>query len=232
MNRRAFLPLVALACASPLLSQSRSIVLGPHRMELTLERKTTSGWKVVDPGFIFDGGDLVRFRFRTNFSGFVYVMNQGTGGSYMKLFPREDTGLMNRLVANKEYVVPATDGAFRVDGPAGQDIMHWMMMPVSMGGEKHSPTRLPPPPPAPVKDLGTMTPRCDDTVLRARGDCVDTSAGPQALAQTAQVPENLKELAQKNDQELVFVKKQNTTVVSSPVPLNGPVVFEFRLAHK
>lgn len=232
MTRTAFLPILAITCISPLFSQSKSIVLGPHRMELTVERKTNTGWKVVDPGFIFDNGDLVRFRFRTNFSGFVYVMNQGTGGSYTKLFPREDTGMMNRLVAGKDYVVPAMDGAFRIDGPPGQDIMHWMMMPISMGGEKHSPTPLPALPSASSKDLGTMTPRCDDTVLRARGECVDSSAGPQVVAQNVPVPENLKELAEKNDQELVFVKKQKTTVVSSPVPLTGPVVFEFRLAHK
>src|SRR5262249_23824564 len=139
MTRAAFLPVLAALCALPAFPQAKSLNLGPHRMELTLERKTAAGWRVVEPGFIFNKGDHVRFRFRTNFSGFVYVMNQGTGGTYMKLFPREDTGMMNRIEAGKDYIVPATDGgAFRVDGPPGQDIVYWMMTPVAMDSEhKH-----------------------------------------------------------------------------------------------
>ena len=29
-------------------------------MELTLERKTSAGWKIVDPGFIFNQGDYTK----------------------------------------------------------------------------------------------------------------------------------------------------------------------------
>ncbi|MBL8176495.1 MAG: DUF4384 domain-containing protein [Bryobacterales bacterium] len=235
MNRTAFLPLRAVAAALPALSQTKALQQGPNRMELTLERKTSAGWKVVDPGFIFNQGDYVRFRFKTNFNGYLYVMNQGTAGTYTKLFPREDTGLANKVAAGKEYIVPATAGAFRIDGPAGHDIIYWMMTPVEMGGGERNTTYTPlPPPPSPTsaKAMASLTPRCDDTILRARGECVDSSAGPHAVADASQLPSNIKTMAQNNSQELIFRKDQRGSVVSSPVPLNGPVVYEFRLAHK
>ena len=48
-------------------------------------------------------------------------MNHGTADTYELLFPRTDTGSDNRIEAGKEYVVPATQGWFRIAGPAGQD---------------------------------------------------------------------------------------------------------------
>ena len=44
-------------------------------------------------------------------------MNQGTSGSYELLFPREETGADNRVVADQEYQIPATDAWFRIAGP-------------------------------------------------------------------------------------------------------------------
>jgi len=207
-------------------AQTKSITQGPHRMELTLERRSASGWKVMDPGYIFAKGDQVRFRYKTNFAGALYVMNQGTGGAYTKLFPREDTGMANRIAPGREYLVPATDGAFRVEGPPGHDVIYWVVQPV----DDYVP--LAPPPTHMAKAMETLTPRCDDTILRAKGDCVDSSAGPQAVGDKGQLPENIQKSAGDTSKDLVFMKKQGRSVVSSPVPLAGPVVFEFRLAHK
>jgi hypothetical protein len=64
-----------------------------------------------------------------------------------------------------------------------------------------------------------MTPRCDETILRARGDCVDTSAGPKPGRDL-------------RSRDLTFMRRQNSAVVAAPAELAGPVVFEFRLAHK
>ena len=71
-------------------------------------------------------------------------MNQGTAGTYELLFPRTDTGSDNRVEAGKEYVVPATEGWFRIGGPAGQDVMYWLVSPVEL---PRGYQRLPPPPP-------------------------------------------------------------------------------------
>jgi Domain of unknown function (DUF4384) len=221
MTRTLFVAAIALACACSAPAQTKSMSQGSHRMELTLEKRVSSGWMPVDPGLIFNKDDYVRFRFRTNFAGFLYVTNQSTSGDHTLLFPRQDTGQQNRIEASKEYIVPATSqGAFRVTGPAGHDIVYWMISPVEMGGPKYTP--MPPPPPKSEKSLSSLTPRCDDAVLRARGDCVDVSAGAKAV----KTPEN------PASRELVFIQEQNRTVVSSPAPLQGPVIYEFRLAHK
>jgi hypothetical protein len=47
-----------------------------------------------------------------------------------------------------------------------------------------------------------------------------------------QVPPNIKRAATGASQDLLIQKKENVSVVASPTPLNGPVVYEFRLAHK
>jgi hypothetical protein len=190
-------------------------------MELTLERYEAGGWRAVDPGLITDSGDRVRFRFRADFDGYLYVMNYGTTGSYTLLFPREETGRDNAVKANRDYLVPATETAFRVSGPAGQDIVYWVVSPAALS--------MPPPPPANRPMPSNMTPRCDDTMLRARGLCIDSSAGPKAPADDERLPENLKGAGSR---DLIIVREQNHSLVSSPAPLAGPVVYEFRLSHR
>jgi hypothetical protein len=183
------------------------------RMEITLERRDGNAWKSVDPGLVLAASERVRFRFKSNFKGYLYVINHSTSGTNTLLFPRQDTGSMNRIEAGKEYVVPATQGAFRVAGPAGYDVISWMVSPVVLAApslpERAEPT-------APVE----MKPRCDDTIFRARGDCVDTAAGPKSQADDAA------------SRELVFMRQKNSSVIASPNPLHGPVVYEFRLAHR
>jgi hypothetical protein len=99
-------------------SQSHSMAQGAHRMELMLERLDGATWKTIDPALVLAQGDHVRFRFRTNFDGYLYVTNQSTSGKYEQLFPREETGQDNRILAGKDYQVPATSVAFRrTSGP-------------------------------------------------------------------------------------------------------------------
>ncbi len=77
-----------------------------------------------------------------------------------------------------------------------------------------------------------MTPRCDDALFRARGTCIDTSAGPKNVTSRELLPDNLAQVPSGGSGDLMFMRKQNTAVVSSPVPLKGPVIYEFHLAHK
>ena len=219
-------PLLALAAAS-VFGQSKSLVQGPNRMELTLERKTDTGWSIVDPGYVFGRNEHLRFRFRTNFTGHLYVMNHGTSGTYTRLFPRQDTGTENRVEAGDDYMVPATEGSFRVEGPAGFDVLYWVITPME---KAYVP--LPPPPAPSSVTPSNLRPRCDDSILRARGECVDSSAGAQAVADNRRLPANLKSVPRDRSRQLVFVKQQEQSVVSSPDPLTGPVVYEFRLAHR
>jgi hypothetical protein len=199
-------------------------------MEVTLERQQGGAWKTVDPGFVFDKGDRLRFRFRANFDGYLYVMDYGTSGSYSLLFPREETGRENRIEAGKQYQVPATQAWFRIDGPPGHDIVYWMVSPLALasGAAGFTPLPLPRVKPPPK----TLLPRCDDSIFRARGLCIDSSAGLRGVPEAEELPENLKGVPRAGSRELVIMRQQDSSLISSPVPLTGPVVYQFRLAHK
>lgn len=225
----AFCLAVALAFPQTGRNVSRTMTEGPHRMELVLERLDRDTWRAIDPGLVLAQGDRVRFKFRTNFDGYLYVMNQSTSGTYEQLFPREETGQDNRISASQEYRVPATSAAFRIAGPAGHETVYWLVTP---GRLTETAPRYQPPP-ATKGPPPTLIPRCDDTILKSRGDCVDPSAGPRLVPRGEALPQNLTGPGvEREKRDLLFLRQKNTAVISSPVPLAGPVIYQYRLAHK
>jgi hypothetical protein len=202
----------------------------PYKMEITLERMAGSEWRTVDPGLVLDSGDRVRFRFRGNFDGYLYVMNYGTSGSYTLLFPREETGENNRVASGKEYLVPATEAWFRIAGPPGHDTVYWLVSPIELN-EANQPGRLPPPPKTSARPL-TLMPRCDDSIFRARGLCIDSSAGLKPLSDKDTLPRNLQAVERDTSRELMIMRKQDQALVSVQAPLQGPIIYEFRIAHR
>ncbi len=201
----------------------------PQRIRVAVERQDSAGWIAVNPAHVFESGEKVRFRFSSSIAGYLYVINMGTSRSYELLFPRSDTGSNNRVEAAKDYVVPAGQGYFKVSGPPGQDVVYWLVSPVDMG-KQYQPL---PPPIAPVDRPLQITPRCDDSIFKARGDCVDTSAG---VKPAGKLPENMNGVVKASPRELLFIQDNSfgkeSVVVSSPAPLAGPVVYELRLAHR
>jgi len=227
MNPRALAALAVFAgLAFP---QSQTLTEGAHRMEITLERLNGTDWRPVDPALVLAQGDHVRFKFRTNFDGFLYVMNQSSSGKYEQLFPRVETGQENRITANQQYQVPATSTAFRIAGPAGYEVVYWLVTPAKL---TDAPPRFGAPPPDLMVKPPTLIPRCDDSVLRARGDCVDHSAGLKLVPRGEELPQNLAGTAETDPRDLLFMQQQDTAVIASKAPLTGPVIYEFRLAHK
>ena len=190
-------------------------------MEIMVERLDGKTWRQVDPALIFAQDDRVRFRFHTNFDGYLYVMNQSTSGKYEQLFPREETGRDNLVRAGRDYLVPATEALFRVTGPPGHEMVYWIVTPVELveSGAHNRPA--PPPLPRSNANPPKLVPRCDDAILKARGDCVDSSAGPKAVPRGATLPDNLAGIASQNARDIVIMRQKNSTVVSSPAPLNG-----------
>jgi hypothetical protein len=88
-------------------------------------------------------------------------------------------------------------------------------------------------PPAAMKGTpGSLMPRCDDTILKSRGDCVDPTAGPKLVPRGEELPQNLAQGLNREQRDLMFLRQKNTAVISSPVPLSGPVIYEYRLAHR
>jgi hypothetical protein len=66
------------------------------------------------------------------------------------------------------------------------------------------------PPPEPQ-----LLPRCDETLMRARGECVDSKAGPRMISR-----------------ELTIVQKNETAHVSVVGKLSKPLMYQFKLAHE
>lgn len=220
-----------LACASLAVlafPQGRTMTQGAHRMEILLEKLDGANWNTIDPGLVLAQGDRVRFRFRTNFDGYLYVTNQSSSGKYEQLFPTLEAGQENRITANQEYRVPATSAAFRIAGPPGYETVYWLVTPARLNDAA---PRVDVPPGYRSKPL-TLLPRCDDAVLKARGRCIDTSAGPKLVPRGQDLPEGLAEAAGQTPSDLLFLRQQDKAVISSPQPLAGPVIYEFRLAHR
>lgn len=195
-------------------------------LEVTLQRRSRTGWQNIEPGLILNQGDMVRFRFKASFPGFVYVVNYGTSGTSTLLFPTVDTGQQNRVEPEKDYMVPSTaQTSFRISGPPGHDIVYWIVSPVALADEQAQsivrPQRDYKPP--------RITPRCDDSHLRARGDCVDSSAGPRAVADAGSLPASLSTLTPR---ELVIVQNETRTRVSAAASFTRPFIYEYRLPHK
>ena len=233
------LALLALPAAPAIRAQAPAGQAQSQRMEIVLEKREGASWRAVDPRLVLEQGDHVRFRIRTNFDGYLYVMNQSTSGRYTLLFPTEDSGQKNQIQSGRDYLIPATQGSFRIAGPPGQEIVYWLVTPVELQSDRGPAPQdyVPlPPPPKPGKIPPTLTPRCDDTIMRARGDCVDTSAGPKPVAEGEVLPENLAGRVRAGSgaapRELLFMRQQNSSVVASPATATGPAIFEFRLAHK
>ena len=231
------------ALSAAAFGQSRTMTEGHHRMEILLERLDAGGtWQTIDPGLVLAQGDRVRFQYRTNFDGYLYVMNQSTSGTYEQLFPRDETGMDNRLLAGKQYQVPSTSTVFRIAGPAGHEVVYWLVTPARLTGEtpRYQPLPSEKLPSEKSTSPPTLIPRCDDAILRARGDCIDSSAGPKLVPRDAVIPQNLTAAMapalhagqEGPPRDLLFMRQKNTAVISSQAPLTGPVIYEFRLAHR
>lgn len=196
-------------------------------MEISVERLEKGAWKRVDPGLVFERNDRVRFHYRANFGGYLYVINHSTSGKFEQLFPREETGRDNRIAAGKDYTIPQTEAIFRIAGPSGHELLYWLASPVELSKDA-----VPSLPPVSKPQPGDFLPRCDDAIFRARGDCVDSSAGPKSIPEGEQLPEGLANSGAATPRDLLFMRRENTTVVASAGPLTGPIIYEFRLAHK
>ena len=201
---------------------------GSHKLEIRLERQEGGQWKAADPGRILDRDDRVRFGLRANFDGYLYVMNKTTSGRFTLLFPSDQAGQDNRIAAGRQYLVPATDGSFRITGPPGHEVVYWLVSPVELD-KGYTPL---PHPPKPGRTPASLVPRCDDAILRARGECIDRSAGLKPLSETGSAPESLAAMQNAGSRDLVFTRQESASVVAVPARLEGPVIFEFRLAHR
>ncbi len=212
---------VPLLMASASAAQDRS-----SRIEITLERKAGDAWKQVDPTLVLASGDLVRFRFKSSFDGYLYVTNYGTSGNNSLLFPSAEAGQSNAVQSGKEYMVPATEAAFRISGPPGYESVYWLVSRIPLTHPMNA---------APARPLvdhtASLMPRCDSSSMRARGICLDMKAGPRAVQEGEKLPENLEPMRSGASRDLTIVQQRNQSVLSGSGS-SAPLLYEFRIAHK
>jgi len=67
-----------------------------------------------------------------------------------------------------------------------------------------------------------MKPRCNDEVFKARGECVDSGAGPKALAPGEALPRDLTEAANGASRDLKFTN--DGSGLRSPAALRWAVL--------
>ena len=208
-------------------------------MEIVLEKKTGDTVQAMDAGHVFQTGDILRFRLRPAFDGFLYVTDLGTSGRTSLLFPKQETGSDNRIDHTREYVVPATpDGWFEVSGPPGYETLYFVMSPW-LWLEARSRVRL--------RRIRTRESRRElrrRRCIRAATMKSSSRAGIawiRMLARSGSIRRRpcLDQcgtcseivLQGKCARDLNFTQKSSSSVVTSVSPMNGPVVYEFLLAH-
>jgi hypothetical protein len=192
---------------------------------ITLEKKGADGVAVpMAADHVFSAGDTIRFRVVSQFDGYVYVMDQGTSGKFATLFPAGDTGSDNRVHKQQTLLVPATDdGWFEVANPAGFDVLYFLLSPEPIATPPAAAFVAPGP-------ISSLRPKCNDAIFKARGECVDATAGPAAVPATVPLPAPLVPLAGAASRDIIVQKKKSGVTVSGEK--TGPVLYTFRLAHK
>ena len=205
-----------------------------HRIDLVLEKKDGTSVRTVEPNYVFSAGDKIRFRLKSAVNGYLYVMNQGSSGQWQQLFPRDGIAQSRSVAAGKQYLVPASgSGWFQVTGPPGYDNVYFLISPVDLGkSPQSSATQKPSSSEADAAAFATATPRCDDELFRARGECLDTHAGLKPLDKGESLPGEFSQFPVMTSRDLIVVDNASDTSVSSTEPFQGPSIYRFRVAHK
>lgn len=69
----------------------------------------------------FRTGDRVRVQVESNDAAFLYVVTQGSSGTWQVLFPSKEYDMDNHVQAGKPYVVPAPSHTWAFSGQAGEE---------------------------------------------------------------------------------------------------------------
>ncbi len=184
-------------------------------ISLSIERAAGEKWNAVDSAIVFQGGDEVRFRFRSTEAGYLYILNESARGERSWIYPRPDDPAGNRIEADRDYIIPPGDAAFRVADEPGYDSLYYILTSVRLPG---LPSAMPPVERPPARN--TLIPRCSEGTLRARGLCMDNSAGARPV-QDARRIETIQRLM-----------RPDATARTGRGESGKLYIYELRLAHR
>jgi len=195
-------------------------------LEISLERKTTAGKvEAMAADHVFEPGEVIRFRVKSEYDGYLYVMDQGSSGRFSTVFPSADAGGNNRVGRGQSYLIPATEeGWFQVEGPAGFDVLYFLLSPGPIVPPSTASFTAPGP-------ASSLRPRCNDAIFRARGECTDATAGPAAVPKDAPLPAPIAPIAGAASRDITVIKQKDSVTVGADGGKTAPVIYTFRLAH-
>jgi hypothetical protein len=196
------------------------------QMRIVLEQQAGSAVRIVSPQHVFKTGDMVRFRVRASSDGYLYVSNRAASGKYSELFPPTGAAGNNRLEHGRDYRIPsAARSWFRIDEPAGYETVFFTFTYSPLLNRNNITPAFSKPTLQTVP--AELTPRCDDAMFRARGECLDINAGPSAVP-----PGTLEGSDALTPRDITIVPGPDISVVSPATPGDAPIVYEFRIAHR
>jgi hypothetical protein len=178
-----------------------------------MKREASGQYSEVDPDASFHSGDRIRLKVDANTSGYLYVVMQGSSGTWKLLFPStEVAGGSNHVGKGESRQIPSGErGQFVFDEQAGNEKLFIVL------------TRQPEP------DL--------DKLIYSMGGTV-TKDGSRSLVAQASLGDDVvsKLRAQVNSRDLVFEKVDSTENAAYVVnPSSAPdarLVVDIALKHK
>jgi Domain of unknown function (DUF4384) len=228
-RRSSILPVLVLLTVALTVSLESETANPVNLVSVRLEQKQGSVTKEVPQKKIFHAGDVIRFRVTSRIAGYLYVLNRGTSGETATLYPSPN-GTEESTQIEKDQIrsVPADgDGWFEVAGPPGFDTVYFLLsaMPiyVPQAGVGRNPNVVSAPPGA--------QPRCDDDIFKARGECVDPTAGVAPLADGAPVPRELIPVVKSASRDIVITDDGEGVDIRPSPSAKLPLIYTFRLAH-
>jgi hypothetical protein len=93
--------------------------------KITIELMRDGKHSFVKPTYKFRSGDQIRIRMKTNFEGFVSVLNLGSSGKVNLLYPVQ--GRDNYVMPTQDYQIPQGDGWIIFDDQPGTEIVSVIM---------------------------------------------------------------------------------------------------------
>lgn len=205
------------AIAGPVLGADSAADGITRTVEVAVDQAHGEQWTAVDPRTVFRSGDEIHFRFQSNFFGYLYVLDRTSAGDQMWLFPTEESGTDNEVQANREYLIPATEGAFRIPEDPGYDTVFWIVSPVPLTA--FTGVQLPQP------VLKPLLPRCREAVSH----CLDSAAGARSVDRS-EIPVTSSGPLRARD--VTLNRSPSSMKISASMKGPGALIYEIRIAHR
>jgi hypothetical protein len=221
------------ACAQYLHAQASPAP--QNALHIVVQKREGASARLMSEKHVFQRGDQVRLRVSSEADGYLYVLNRSSSGTMSVLFPGQDTA-STRIQRGHEYTLPASSQRwFTITDPPGYETLYFLVSseptPRASTGTVMNPPLVKPPKKAPDAAEG-LVPRCNDEMFRSRGDCLDLTAGPQAVDAADALPEAMNAMSGTASRD-INISEEGQTVTVTPAKGAGPaVIYEFRIAHR